>query len=152
MHLISFWHSKEIKLHAKESMQIVLRMILKCYEEPKPSELSLICGTVAHLLLTAQSVGDTLCGRHFVWAVLCVGGIWYTIFSLEADTLKKMNYKRGIRKGLETNWFKAADAKYEREIEEKIGIPEKITVQEQLDHYRYAYRNFANIGKCGTTS
>ena len=56
--------------------------------------------------------------------------------SLEADTIKKMNYKRGIRKGLETNWFKAADAKYEREIEQKIGIPEKITVQEQLDHYR----------------
>ena len=55
---------------------------------------------------------------------------------MEADTLKKMNYKRGIRKGLETNWFKAADAKYEREIEQKIGIPEKITVQEQLDHYR----------------
>ena len=63
-----------------------------------------------------------------------------------------MNYKRGIRKGLETNWFKAADAKYEREIEEKIGIPEKITVQEQLDHYRYAYRNFAGIGKCDTSS
>ena len=59
-----------------------------------------------------------------------------TFLSLEADTLKKMNYKRGIRKGLETNWFKAADAKYEREIEQKIGIPEKITVQEQLDHYR----------------
>ena len=55
---------------------------------------------------------------------------------MEADTIKKMNYKRGIRKGLETNWFKAADAKYEREIEQKIGIPEKITVQEQLDHYR----------------
>ena len=89
---------------------------------------------------------------HFVWAAPCVGGIWYTIFSLEADTLKKMNYKRGIRKGLETNWFKAADAKYEREIEEKIGIPEKITVQEQLDHYRYAYRNFAGIGKCDTSS
>ena len=59
-----------------------------------------------------------------------------SFLSLEADTLKKMNYKRGIRKGLETNWFKAADAKYEREIEQKIGIPEKITVQEQLDHYR----------------
>ena len=38
MHLISFWHSKEIKLHAKENMQIVLRMILKCYEEQKQSE------------------------------------------------------------------------------------------------------------------
>ena len=120
-------------------MQIVLRMTLKCYEEPKPSELSLICGTVAFMW-------------HFVWVASCVGGIWYTIFSLEADTLKKMNYKRGIRKGLETNWFKAADAKYEREIEEKIGIPEKITVQEQLDHYRYAYKNFAGIGICGTTS
>ena len=63
-----------------------------------------------------------------------------------------MNYKRGIRKGLETNWFKAADAKYEREIEEKIGIPEKITVQEQLDHYRYAYKNCPDVGICGTTS
>jgi len=59
---------------------------------------------------------------------------------LEADTLKKMTYKRGIRKGLETNWFKANDAKYEREIEAKIGIPEKITVQEQLDHYRKCHQ------------
>ena len=65
-----------------------------------------------------------------------IGSIKSYFFSLEADTIKKMNYKRGIRKGLETNWFKAADAKYEREIEQKIGIPEKITVQEQLDHYR----------------
>ena len=86
-------------------------------------------------------MSGTLRGRHLMY-----------FFSLEADTLKKMNYKRGIRKGLETNWFKAADAKYEREIEEKIGIPEKITVQEQLDHYRYAYRNFAGIGKCDTSS
>ena len=66
---------------------------------------------------------------------------------MEADTIKKMNYKRGIRKGLETNWFKAADAKYEREIEQKIGIPEKITVQEQLDHYRW---DRFHIEKCDT--
>ena len=87
-------------------------MILKCYEEQKQSELR----------------------SNFVTPIAWRLKSYF--LSLEADTIKKMNYKRGIRKGLETNWFKAADAKYEREIEQKIGIPEKITVQEQLDHYR----------------
>ena len=53
------------------------------------------------------------------------------------DTSKRANYKKSSRKSLEANWFRAADEKYEREIEAKIGIPERITVQEQLDHYRY---------------
>lgn len=52
------------------------------------------------------------------------------------DTSKRANYKKNSRKSLEANWFRAADEKYEREIETKIGIPERITVQEQLDHYR----------------
>ena len=52
------------------------------------------------------------------------------------DTNKRANYKKTTRKSLEANWLRAADEKYEREIEAKIGIPERITVQEQLDHYR----------------
>ena len=58
------------------------------------------------------------------------------IFSLDMDTNKRANYKKTTRKSLEANWLRAADEKYEREIEAKIGIPERITVQEQLDHYR----------------
>ena len=57
-------------------------------------------------------------------------------FSLDADKLKRANYKLHVRKGLEKNWVVQHQAKRDREVHEKIGIPEKITVQEQLDHYR----------------
>ena len=59
-----------------------------------------------------------------------------TKLSLDMDTNKRSHYKKTMRKSLESNWLRAADEKYEREVEAKIGIPERITVQEQLDHYR----------------
>ena len=55
---------------------------------------------------------------------------------MDADKLKRANYKLHVRKGLEKNWVVQHQAKRDREVHEKIGIPEKITVQEQLDHYR----------------
>lgn len=55
---------------------------------------------------------------------------------LDADTFKRANQKLHVRKSLQSNWLKTHNAKLEREKIEKIGIPEKITVQEQLDQYR----------------
>jgi len=55
---------------------------------------------------------------------------------LDMDTNKRNHYKKTMRKSMESNWLRSNDEKYEREIEAKIGIPERITVQEQLDQYR----------------
>ena len=58
------------------------------------------------------------------------------MFSLDADNLKRGNYKLHVRKSLETQWQRQHQSKRDRDLNEKIGIPEKITVQEQLDQYR----------------
>ncbi|CBY14338.1 unnamed protein product [Oikopleura dioica] len=55
---------------------------------------------------------------------------------LENDTLRRDKHKVSIRRDLESNWVDLHRAKRDREFDEKVGIPEKITVSEQLDHYR----------------
>merc|ERR1719223_2328216 len=55
---------------------------------------------------------------------------------LENDTLRRDKHKVAIRRDLESNWVDLHRAKRDREFDEKVGIPEKITVSEQLDHYR----------------
>lgn len=50
--------------------------------------------------------------------------------------MRRGKHKFNIRRDLENNWADLHMAKREREFDEKVGIPEKITVTEQLDHYR----------------
>jgi len=55
---------------------------------------------------------------------------------LDEDTLKRTTYKQHVRRDLERKWLQQHTFKREKELSETIGIPEKITVQEQLDQYR----------------